>query len=94
VKGILGAAMDKNSEKIAEDEALRQCRNKGGNPCIIQTNFSNQCAALVSGDKVFFVRLEKSEQEASKAGLNSCNSEDSNCRVHYSACSQPRFIRY
>lgn len=93
-KGILGAAANMGSESLAETTALDECRKKGGNPCKVETTYSNQCSALVTGDKIFIVRLGTSEQEAANLGMQKCSAEDVNCRVYFSSCSRPQFVRY
>lgn len=93
-KGILGSASNMANEHLAESTALAECRKKGGNPCKVETTYSNQCSALVTGDKVFVVRLGSSEQDAANLGMQKCASEDTNCRVYFSSCSKPQFMKY
>lgn len=93
-KGLLGAANNMASQAEAEASALAQCRSNGGT-CKIETSYFNLCTALVTGDKLFNVQTAPTEQEAINKGIAKCNEgNDNNCRVHFSACSLPRFVRY
>lgn len=92
-RGVLGAANNMADQQSAEANALAQCRSNGGNPCVIDASYANQCTALVTGDKIFNVHVGKTEQEAASKGLAKCKSAgDANCRVYFSACSLPKFV--
>lgn len=93
-RGILGSATNMASSRAAEVTALAECRKKGGNPCKVQATYSNQCSALVTGDKIFFVKLGASEAEAANLGMQKCQAEDMNCRAYFSSCSLPQFVPY
>lgn len=91
-KGILGAANGEHSEAKAKKKALNECKAKGGN-CKLQLAYHNQCAILVSGDKVFFVQAAESAEIATQVGIEKCSKMDVNCKVHYSGCSHQEQVR-
>ncbi|WP_226470233.1 DUF4189 domain-containing protein [Luteimonas panaciterrae] len=95
LKGILGAAVGLPSEKEAVQAALADCRAKGGGAgCKLDISYYNQCAVLVTGNKVYNTASAATVEEASQIGINKCAKEDANCRVFYSACSKPEFVNY
>lgn len=90
-RGLLGVVVGADSEVEAKRLALRDCEAKGGD-CKVEIAYFNQCAALVTGDKLFNVSNAHSIARASELGLELCREEkDTNCRVYYSACSEPIF---
>lgn len=92
--GVLGAAVGAKSKLDAESLALADCKAKGGADCQVQIAYQNQCAVMVLGDKVFNLSSAASIQEAATSGLQRCSKEDTNCRVYYSACTEPVFYHY
>jgi hypothetical protein len=95
LKGILGAAVGLPTEKEAVQAALADCRAKGGGAgCKLDISYYNQCAVLVTGNKVYNTASAATVEEASQIGINKCAKEDANCRVFYSACSKPEFVNY
>lgn len=91
--GILGATTGMASRRKAEKFALAQCRAKGGKSCEVDMAYRNQCIALVAGENLYFVQPAIYEDEAARLGLKSCQKNDVNCRVYYSACSMAERVR-
>lgn len=89
-KGILGGVTGVASEKEAQAAALSDCRAKGGN-CQIEATYYNHCLVLVTGDKLYNTKIAETIEEATRSAMNMCTKADTNCRVHYSACSKPIF---
>ena len=85
----LGASVGMPNKRKAEKFALAQCREKGGKNCEIDMTFYNQCAVLVTGDRVYNTSHAATVEEASRLGIAECEREDVNCRVYYSDCSLP-----
>lgn len=92
--GVLGTAVGADSKAEAERLALADCKKKGGQLCKVDLAYHNQCAVMVLGDKVFNLSGRASIKEATEAGIARCEKEDTNCRVYYSACTEPRFVKY
>lgn len=90
---ILGTSVGMRSKRQAEKTALTQCREKGGNQCEVDLAFYNQCAVLVTGDRMFTTQGAASAEEAARIGMERCNKTDVNCHVYYSDCSFAERIR-
>ncbi|MEB1609001.1 DUF4189 domain-containing protein [Xanthomonas campestris pv. campestris] len=100
--GALGVSVGKLSENDARQAALANCFKAGGTRCKEWTTYRNQCIAIaepynngrsVSGSLQFVTgpSLEKNNREASSR----CFSKNKiNCRVIYSACSEPIFEKF
>jgi len=88
VAPILGKSVNVLSERIATDEAIADCERQGGTQCKVDITAANGCVSVVVGTKGTNFKAAKTKTEAETAGLKLCNSEDSNCNVYYSSCSQ------
>ncbi len=91
--GLLGYAVGANSEEEAKNLALADCHKKGLG-CEIEFAYYNQCAVVVTGDTIFNTVHARSIERASKIGISQCQKEDTNCRVYYSACTDPIYHRF
>ena len=89
VNAKLGTATGIASKQDAEEIALAQCRERGGQDCIVDISYSDQCAVLVTGDKNYSVQTAASIERAAELAMKRCNSSDTGCRVYYSDCSLP-----
>lgn len=94
VKSSLGSVVGVSSEKEAKQLALSDCEAKGGENCVVDLAYHNQCGALVVGSGYISTGNAPSENEAKQNALSNCKSGDSSCRVYYSACTEPIFHRY
>lgn len=94
VKGVLGSVVERASKNDASNAALAECRSKGGADCKVDLAYFNQCAAVVVGAKEYRLYGAATVDEAAQRGLNVCNKSDSNCRVYFTECSKPIFVRF
>lgn len=92
--GVLGTALGASTKEEAERLALADCEAKGGESCQVDLVYQNQCAAMVIGDKRLRLQGAESIEAASELAMSRCNESDSNCRVYYSACTEPVFHKY
>ncbi len=93
-EGLLGTAVGASSEEDASKLALQRCSEKGGG-CKVELTYFNQCAALTTGDELYNVANARSIERASEIGLALCKKEkDTNCRVYYSACTEPIYHKF
>ena len=92
--GVLGTAVGADSKGEAERLALADCKKKGGGACEVRISYHNQCAAMVLGNNIYRTGSAGSKKEAEKLVTDACSQQDTNCRVYYSACTEPRFVKY
>jgi hypothetical protein len=92
--GVLGTAVGADSKAEAERLALADCKKKGGQSCQVDLAYHNQCAAMILGDKTYNVAHAASVDEASRIGIKLCYNKNGACSVYYSACTEPRFVKY
>ncbi|MCU4576462.1 DUF4189 domain-containing protein [Acinetobacter courvalinii] len=91
---VLGTAVGADSKKEAERLALAECKAKGGENCKVQLAYHNQCGVMTIGTKRLFTASAGTVEEAKEFGLALCQKKDTNCSVYYSACTEPRFVKY
>ncbi len=94
VGGVLGTAVGASSKEEAERIALADCKAKGGGACKVDVAYHNQCAAMVLGERTYSWARAASEAEAAEIGMGDCKKGNENCRVYYSACTEPIFHKY
>jgi hypothetical protein len=83
-------ATDQASKSEAEQEALLDCKLKGGPICKIEVAYDNECAAVVVGDKGYNVNTDATVDAAVQYGMKTCsNAGGSGCHAYYTACSLP-----
>ena len=85
-----GYGNNKNSQSLANAEALKSCATKG---CKIFGTYSNQCAALVWGKKrtdggIVMFDVALNQRNAEEVALRSCSKKAQNCQVLISECSK------
>ena len=85
----LGAVVDVSNERKAKSAALEECKKNGGTDCKVDLTYYNQCAVLVTGDRIYNTAHAATIDEAIVLGVAKCEEEDINCRVYYSGCSLP-----
>ncbi|CAM4122509.1 DUF4189 domain-containing protein [Bordetella muralis] len=93
-KGILGVSTGMPNEKAAIQAALADCRSKGGGGCKLDISYYNQCAVLVTGNKLYNTSSAETIEAATAKSMATCRAADVNCRVYYSGCSMPEFVAY
>lgn len=85
--GAFGSAEWFSEKKRAEKKAIKQCQKNGGVNCAIKFTYLNQCASVVSGDRLNFFQTGSSREDAIARGLSRCKAEDAGCEVFYVGCS-------
>lgn len=96
--GSVGTSVDMDDERAAREEALRRCVKPGSQNCSVRFTYENQCVALawpgVLGKPVGLVS-GASTRVAEALALQDCaKTGGGECRVVYSECTDPKFIRY
>ncbi|MCD5987894.1 MULTISPECIES: DUF4189 domain-containing protein [Pseudomonas] len=94
--GESGAVVGKLTEEEARSVALHRCALGGATDCKVNLAYKNQCVALISSEINSVVQGSVSEQRAIDLAMASCK-EDSGgreCKVLYTACSDPIFRKY
>lgn len=91
VLGVMGTSTGKMSEREAKKAAMTDCYAKGGGAGCKKTRmtYRNQCAAIASGAESNNVSRADSIEKATALSMKECNASDTNCRIYYSACSEP-----
>jgi len=84
----IGAAVDLPTKGQAEQAALAQCADKGGQGCKVQISYGNGCAALIANDTAYQANADVTVDHAVQTGMQICtNAGHGTCHVVYSACS-------
>ncbi|MCC8535825.1 DUF4189 domain-containing protein [Xanthomonas axonopodis pv. poinsettiicola] len=100
--GALGVSVGKLSKREAQQDAIAGCIKAGGKNCKDWAAYENQCAAVAepykdgrsSAGSLHF-RTGASPEDIQREVKNICSSENNGeCRVIYTACSEPIFHRY
>ncbi len=92
-KAALGAVSGMRSKRQAKKLALAQCRAEGGTKCKLDLAYYNQCAVMVTGDKLYMSQGAPTIELATRLALASCEEADTNCHVYYSACSMAELVQ-
>ncbi|WAH64140.1 DUF4189 domain-containing protein [Xanthomonas hortorum] len=99
----LGVAAGKIKKNDAQQDAESKCSSQSGKKCNVVFSYQNQCAAIAEpyqGEKAASGKLAftgaPSKQLASDDALSLCrkDNKDFNCRVIYTACSEPIFEKF
>ncbi|WP_407364779.1 DUF4189 domain-containing protein [Xanthomonas campestris pv. campestris] len=100
--GALGVSVGKLSKREAQRDAIAGCIKAGGKNCKDWAAYENQCAAVAepykdersSAGSLHF-RTGTSAEDIQREVRDICSSENNReCRVIYTACSEPIFQRY
>ena len=87
---VIGDATNRPSQRAAANDAMLDCRSKGGVNCKIENTYRNGCAAMVVGKKGYALMGGLTIDLAVQKGMKLCGADgDSTCHVYYSACSLP-----
>ena len=89
----LGFSTGFASKRSAEKAALLDCRAKGGTKCTVELSYSNQCAALVVGEKRVSAAHGPTVDDAVSLGTQTCEQNTVGCRVFYTDCSYAERVR-
>lgn len=95
--GDAGVSKDRLTKAEAVKESVERCASWGATDCKVSLTYKNQCVASVSADKGKGTRMntgatiegaiERATQDCKKSG-------SSNCKVAYSACTEPVFEKF
>ncbi|MCA8064050.1 DUF4189 domain-containing protein [Burkholderia sp. AU38729] len=87
-RGTLGVASDMSSQSSAEKQAMKDCKDKGGEQCVLDVSYGNSCVAMIVGDRGYSVKTGRTPEEAIGFAAKSCSASGDNCRrVYYTNCS-------
>ncbi|QQP99850.1 DUF4189 domain-containing protein [Lysobacter enzymogenes] len=90
----VSAVSGTKTERQASKGALQACKKKGGTQCSLRLTYRDQCAAVVTGEKVFSTTSAISTEEAARIGIDWCKKQnDTNCHLYFSDCSLPERVR-
>lgn len=85
--GRIGIAASKPNKQEAEQSAITDCQEKGGENCEVETSYANGCAVVVTGDKGHNSSNGATLTEATEIGMKTCSAEDTHCQVFLTSCS-------
>lgn len=86
--GALGFVTGYKSKNLAEEAALQQCLNDGGDGCKLVGAFFNQCAAFVIGANGGYSASAPDIKQAGNVAMQDCSAKkDKKCRIYKTACS-------
>lgn len=91
--GILGIASHSITQQQAEEVALVDCVQKGGENCQITLAFHDQCGAVAWGDQRVTAYGAATIDVASTLAMKRCGEIADNCSIYYVDCSYPARIR-
>ncbi|WP_150116013.1 DUF4189 domain-containing protein, partial [Xanthomonas phaseoli] len=102
-----GVNTGKLSKAEAEKDALRRCASHGETNCRIGLSYENQCAVIAEpqiNGKPFSTGFSRfigaaTIAEASEYALDKCEQDNKNspgaqCKIVYTACTEPIFQKY
>lgn len=92
--GALGTAVGLLDRSEAERVALADCQAKGGSGCKVSMAYQNQCAVMVIGKVDLRLHRSSSIERATANAYQECAQEGDECRVYYSACTEPVYRQY
>lgn len=92
-KGVLGTAINMDSQAAAGQAALADCRAKGGTDCEIDATYTNGCVAMAAGDTAYKSKAGPTMDAAVKGATEICSAATTGCHVYYSACSLSKQVR-
>lgn len=94
--GESGAVVGKLTEEEARSAAIYQCALGGATDCKVDLAYKNQCVALVSSEINSVSQGSATKQRAIDLAMSRCakKSGGRECKVMYTACSDPIFRKY
>ncbi len=89
-QGHWGMSESRRFRLQATREALKRCRENGGDRCRVTVAYGDQCVALASDGATAVAMVRASRDEAVDAALSDCAgyAGSRECAIKYSACSQ------
>lgn len=94
--GESGVVVGKLTEEEAKSAAIHQCALGGATDCKVDLAYKNQCVALVSSEVNSVSQSSATKQRAIDLAMSRCakKSGGRECKVMYTACSDPIFRKY
>lgn len=98
-ENLIGMAGGRRSEREATQAAIAHCVSKGGTDCKTAMTFYNQCAivaagAVGNGQYTTIFRKHYTIEQATDDAMQICKEKNlTECKVHFSDCSQAEFIQ-
>lgn len=89
----LGAVEGLPSKRKAKRSATAACKARGGKACKVNIVYYNQCAAMVVGARYITFHGAITVEEAVATAMQTCQGDDSDCSVYYSACSMSELVQ-
>ena len=90
----LGVSVAATSRRRAKNEALADCRAKGGTDCRINLIYDNQCAVVIAAVGYSRSHGGPTVEIAAKRGAQICEEAGfHDCQVYYKACSLPEQVQ-
>ena len=90
----IGVSVNASSKRKAKNEAMADCRAKGGQNCRINLIYDNQCAVVVAGTGYGRSQGGATVEIAAAYGLRMCEKAGiKDCQIYYKACSLPVQVR-
>lgn len=90
----LGVSVAATSKRRAKNEALANCRAKGGTDCRINLIYDNQCAVVIAASGYSRSHGGPTVEITAKRGIQICEEAGfSDCQVYYKACSLPEQVQ-
>lgn len=89
---VLGVATGYRTEQSAKEAAIESCLERGGGAgcASIAVTYENQCVVVATGSKGQSYTTAESIKVATEGSMKRCLAKEAiNCRVYYSACSEP-----
>ncbi|WP_338011953.1 DUF4189 domain-containing protein [Stenotrophomonas indicatrix] len=97
-QGDTGVSKQKSSRREAESEALAQCATWGAKRCVVKISYENQCVAVASpqaSQTGAHIARAVDTDTAAQVAMRGCKDQGGiQCKVVYSACSEPIFERF
>lgn len=87
--GQAGLVADRTTKQEAIDAAMRDCAKFGSPNCKLQLAYHNQCVAIGWGVDRFTTASAPTVKDAEADAMRGCSSITTNCKIAYSACSNP-----
>ncbi|KAF1707043.1 DUF4189 domain-containing protein [Pseudoxanthomonas sacheonensis] len=83
----VGVATGTPSKQAAQNSAVKDCVEAGGQNCEVVLSYNNQCAAMAWGDTRVGTARAGTIEIASQQAMQSCIAKSNECRIVYSNCS-------
>ncbi|QQP96797.1 DUF4189 domain-containing protein [Lysobacter enzymogenes] len=89
-RGHWGESDSRRYRIQATREALRRCRENGGERCKLTVTYGDQCVAQASDGATAVAMVRPTREAAVDAALSDCAgyAQGRECRIRYAACSQ------